>query len=65
MFGRVFWIKFLETLWFGENKELRKKKDTNKKIIVILALKEKEHRFYEIRWHRGETRPYIYRIFLY
>ena len=28
------------------------------------ALSNKEHRFYEIRWHRGLIRPYVYRVFL-
>ena len=38
----------------GENKNPFKKKTPKKKYSGILTLREKEHRFYEIRWYRGK-----------
>ena len=52
-FGRVFLKRIKENLWLVKTKNPLKKKDTKKEVFGFLTLKEKEHRFYEIRWHRG------------
>ena len=38
----------------GESKEKMENEDTKLTIIAFLALKERVHRFYELRWYRGK-----------
>ncbi len=51
--GGVFFPLLLKRLCGWCKQRDKKKEDTNLSITGILTLREKVHRFYEIRWHRG------------